>query len=145
MGHQPLQIALERGRDCYHRQPLLDRFQNLNVISHDDVGLAGDKQLQTVDLRATHGNLDVKPATGVEAASQRLIEPAVFRLREPIGQKSDTRAAAIALAASGEHGEPGCHAPAEQRASIDPGGHADCCPPYCLARTPVWLRRIALW
>jgi len=56
----------------------------LQVVAHGDVVLAGQQQLQHVDLRAAHLDGDVQPVLLVRAFGQGLVEAAVFGLGVPV-------------------------------------------------------------
>src|SRR5262249_19207375 len=54
-----------------------------------DVELTGCEKLQTVDLRPARFELDVETMFLVNAFGDRLIKPAVFSLREPVGREAE--------------------------------------------------------
>ena len=87
--HQPLQVELERGRDGGDGQAVGDAAQHLDIVAHDDVGIAGHEQLHGVHLRAAHADVHVEGRLLVQAGGLGLIEAAVLGLGEPTRQESD--------------------------------------------------------
>jgi hypothetical protein len=85
--HDPLQIELEGGRDRDDGVALLQHFEDLEVIAHHEVGLAGQKQLRGIDLRAAHLERDIEPGFLIEPGRLGLIEAAVLGLGEPAREK----------------------------------------------------------
>ena len=75
--------------DRHDRQPLLERLEHLEIVTHHEVGLAGKQQLHAVDLRPAHLDGDVEPGLLVEPGRLGLVEAAMLGLREPAGEEGD--------------------------------------------------------
>jgi hypothetical protein len=89
MRDHALRLHLEHGRDCGQGHAILDGRQGLEVLAHDEVGLAGGDDLDRVDLRAAHLDGDVQAVLLVDAGGNRLVVAAVFGLRVPGSEEGD--------------------------------------------------------
>ena len=87
VGHDSLQIELERRRDGDDREALLQHLEDLEIVAHHEVGLAGQQELHAVDLRAAHLERDIEPSLLVKPGRLGLIEAAVLGLCEPAREK----------------------------------------------------------
>lgn len=88
MRHDTLEIELKRRADRDDGQPVLDRRERLQIVSHHHIGIAAGEELQAVDLRATHLEVDVETGLFVESGRFGLIESAVLGLGEPTSEKA---------------------------------------------------------
>ena len=89
VGHDALQIELERGPDGDDRQPLFEHLEDLEIVAHHEVGLAGEQQLRAVDLGTAHLERDVEPGLLVKPGRLGLVKPAMLGLREPTREERD--------------------------------------------------------
>src|SRR5215475_12241523 len=88
MRDEDLRVLLEHRRydDC--RNILLDRIEGLQrVRAQVKIDLSHRQQDAIVDLGTAWNDGDIEPVSAVGAVRQRLIESAVFGLRDPVGSK----------------------------------------------------------
>jgi hypothetical protein len=90
MGDDRGRILLERRGDRNHRDLLLDRRGDLQRIAHHRVELARGEKLEAIDLWSARPDRHVEPVLLVGAFRDRLVEAAMFGLREPVGGKDDS-------------------------------------------------------
>ena len=90
MRHQHLGILLEHGRDGKGGNILRDRIEALQRVgAHVEVELAHGQQDAIVHIRAAGHDGDIEPVVAIGAVGERLIEPAVLGLRQPVGTERD--------------------------------------------------------
>ena len=88
MRNNNCRVFLEKGADANHLNALLPRLVILDIEAHEDVDLPDGEQLQAVDLRAPHLDRHIEAILFVGAFGERLIQPAMFGLCEPVGLES---------------------------------------------------------
>ena len=90
MGDQHLRVFLKDRRDRDHRNFLAHIVErDKGVGTQRERNLAGGEQLGVVDLRPALADDDIELLVLVEPAGHRLIEPAMFGLRPPVGAEFD--------------------------------------------------------
>ena len=82
-------VFLKKRADADRLHTLLPCLVILNVEAHENINLPDRKQLQAVDLRATHFHRDVETVFFVGAFGHRLIQTAVLSLRKPVALEGD--------------------------------------------------------
>ena len=71
------------GRSCS------THLQGLKVVTHEEVHLPGEQQLQTVHLRTAHAHGHVETVLAIGAFGERLVEAAVLGLGVPVGTEHE--------------------------------------------------------
>ena len=89
MGDDDDRVLLEEGADAHRLNALLPGLVVLDVKAHEDVHLTRSEQLQAVDLRAAHLDGDIEAVLFVSTLGDRLIQPAVLGLGEPVALEGD--------------------------------------------------------